>query len=40
MADPCLLIGDIVGGIVKRYPELIANSRFRTGFERKGRHRS
>ncbi len=30
----------IAGGIVKRNPELIANSRFRTGFERKGRHRS
>ena len=30
----------IAGGIVKRNPELIANSRFRMGFERKGRHRS
>jgi len=30
----------IAGGIVKRNPNLIANSRFRTGFERKGRHRS
>lgn len=30
----------IAGGIVTRNPELIANSRFRTGFERKGRHRS
>jgi len=30
----------IAGGIVKRNPKLIANSRFRTGFERKGRHRS
>ncbi len=30
----------IGGGIVARKPELIANSRFRTGFERKGRHRS
>lgn len=30
----------IAGGIVKRYPEIVANSRFRTGFERKGRYRS
>jgi len=30
----------IAGGIVKRNPNLIASSRFRTGFERKGRHRS
>lgn len=30
----------IAGGIVRRYPELIANSTFRAGFERKGRHRS
>ena len=30
----------IAGGIVKRYPALLANSRFRAGFERKGRHRS
>jgi len=30
----------IAGGIVKRNPKFIANSRFRTGFERKGRHRS
>lgn len=30
----------IAGGIVKRDPALLANSRFRTGFERKGRHRS
>lgn len=30
----------IGGGIVARKPALIANSRFRTGFERKGRHRS
>ena len=30
----------IAGGIVQRYPELICNSRFRTGFERKGRYRS
>lgn len=30
----------IAGGVVRRYPELICDSRFRTGFERKGRHRS
>lgn len=30
----------IAGGIAKRYPELLMNSRFRTGFEHKGRHRS
>jgi len=30
----------IAGGIAKRYPELLANSGFRTGFESKGRHRS
>lgn len=30
----------IAGGIAKRYPELLANSGFRTGFENKGRHRS
>lgn len=30
----------IAGGIVQRYPELIANSRFRSGFENKGRYRS
>ncbi len=30
----------IAGGIVRRYPELICSSRFRTGFERKGRYRS
>ena len=30
----------IGGGIVARNPDLIINSRFRTGFERKGRHRS
>jgi len=30
----------IAGGIAKRYPEMLVNSRFRTGFERKGRHRS
>ena len=30
----------IAGGIVRRYPELLENSRFRNGFEAKGRHRS
>ena len=30
----------IAGGIVKRYPDMFANSRFRSGFEHKGRHRS
>ena len=30
----------IGGGIVARKPELIASSRFRIGFERKGRHRA
>ena len=30
----------VAGGIVKRYPDLLANSRFRTGFERKGRYRT
>lgn len=30
----------IAGGIAKRYPGLLINSRFRTGFEHKGRHRS
>lgn len=30
----------IAGGIVKRYPGMLANSRFRAGFEGKGRHRS
>lgn len=30
----------IAGGIAKRYPELLKNSRFRSGFESKGRHRS
>lgn len=28
------------GGIVQRQPDLLTNSRFRTGFESKGRHRS
>ncbi len=30
----------VAGGIAKRYPELLANSRFRVGFESKGRYRS
>lgn len=30
----------IAGGIAKRYPTTIANSRFRSGFENKGQHRS
>jgi len=30
----------IAGGIVRRYPELFAASRFRSGFENKGRYRS
>ena len=30
----------IAGGIVKRYPNMFTNSRFRSGFEGKGRHRS
>lgn len=30
----------IAGGVAQRYPEKLANSRFRSGFERKGRHRS
>jgi glucokinase len=29
----------IAGGIAKRYPELLAGSAFRSGFENKGRHR-
>ncbi len=29
----------IAGGIVKRYPEMLENSRFRSGFESKGRYR-
>ena len=29
----------IAGGIVRRYPDLFVNSRFRSGFESKGRHR-
>jgi glucokinase len=29
----------IAGGIVRRYPDMLANSRFRSGFESKGRHR-
>ena len=30
----------IAGGISKRYPDVLRNSRFRSGFENKGRHRS
>lgn len=30
----------IAGGIVRRYPQLLAMSRFRSGFENKGPHRS
>lgn len=30
----------VAGGIVRRYPDLLENSRFRNGFEAKGRHRS
>ena len=30
----------IAGGIAKRYPELLDDGRFRTAFERKGRHRN
>jgi glucokinase len=30
----------IAGGIVPRYPDMLANSRFRSGFEGKGRYRS
>ena len=30
----------IAGGIAKRYPEILENSRFRSGFEGKGRHRT
>jgi glucokinase len=30
----------IAGGISKRYPDLLVNSRFRSAFENKGRHRS
>ena len=30
----------IAGGISKRYPDILKNSRFRSGFENKGRHRS
>jgi glucokinase len=30
----------IAGGIAKRYPDLLRNSGFRSGFENKGRHRS
>ena len=30
----------IAGGIARRYPEIMVNSHFRVGFERKGRHRT
>ena len=30
----------IAGGIIRRYPELLKSSAFRSGFENKGRHRS
>jgi len=30
----------LAGGIVKRYPDLLKSSNFRSGFESKGRHRS
>ena len=30
----------LAGGIVKRYPNMLNSSRFRSGFENKGRHRS
>ncbi|MCH8337000.1 MAG: glucokinase, partial [Proteobacteria bacterium] len=30
----------IAGGIARRYPQLILSSRFRSGFENKGRYRS
>ena len=30
----------VAGGIAKRYPHILSNSRFRNGFENKGRHRS
>ena len=30
----------IAGGVAKRYPHILSNSRFRSGFENKGRHRS
>ena len=30
----------IAGGIVRRYPAILENSRFRSGFESKGRHRT
>ena len=30
----------IAGGIVRRYPDILASSRFRSGFEDKGRYRS
>ena len=30
----------LAGGIVKRYPDLLKSSDFRSGFESKGRHRA
>ena len=30
----------IAGGIARRYPETLVSSRFRSGFESKGRHRT
>jgi glucokinase len=30
----------IAGGIVQRYPDLLANSRFRSSFDGKGRYRT
>ncbi len=30
----------VAGGIARRYPEALASSRFRSGFEHKGRHRT
>ena len=30
----------LAGGILKRYPDLLKSSSFRSGFENKGRHRS
>lgn len=29
----------LAGGIVKRYPDMLNSSSFRSGFENKGRHR-
>ena len=30
----------LAGGILKRYPDMLKTSNFRSGFENKGRHRS